>query len=181
MGTPTEWETSAAGASERESGVVSLHRQVRGIVAAVVVLSRLATLAMVAISIVGAVQVHAYARVALATTVYAILFAWSAVLITLVLRRAAVSGKVMVVDVTVTVATMVMLPLTVDNTAFSLVSNSYLEPIMVSVAVSVALVSGSARGTVASCTALAIAYVIGQAPLAKTGADDASLVSTIGW
>lgn len=165
----------------RESGVVSLHRQVRGIVAAVVVLSRLATLVMVAISIVGAVQVHAYAHAALATTVYAVLFAWSAVLITLVLRSAAVSGTVLVADVTVTLVTMIMLPLTVHNTALSLVSNSYLEPIMVSVAVAVALVSGSARGTAVSCTALAIAYIVGQAPLSKSGADDASLVSTIGW
>ncbi|MFL6118460.1 sensor histidine kinase [Actinophytocola sp.] len=182
MSTRTESAMSEGEAlPAREPGVVSLHRQVRGIVAAVVVLSRLATLAMVAISIVGAVQVHAYARVALAVTVYATLFAWSAVLITLVLRSAAVSGKVMVADVAVTVATMIMLPLTVDNTAFSLVSNSYLEPIMVSVAASVALVSGSARGTAVSCTALAIAYVVGQAPLSKSGADDASLVSTVGW
>ncbi|WP_284750113.1 hypothetical protein [Amycolatopsis sp. RTGN1] len=64
-----------------------LDRQVRGIVAAVVVLSRLATLAMVALSIVGGTQSHAYTRVPLATIVYVVLAGWSAVLITLVLRR----------------------------------------------------------------------------------------------
>jgi signal transduction histidine kinase len=160
---------------------VGLHRQVRGIVAAVVVLSRLATLAMVAVSIVGGVQIHGYTRVPLATSVYVVLLGWSAVLITLVLRRAAVPGWVLVADVTVTAATMIVLPLAVSNADFSNVSNSYLEPITVSVAVAVALVSGSARSTVAACTALAVAYTVGQAPLSHGGADITSLVSTIGW
>lgn len=178
----TQFEHDRDGSDPPEvAGVVDLHRQVRGIVAAVVVLSRLATLAMVAVSVVGAVQSHAYIRIALATTVYVVLGLWSAVLITLVLRRAAVPGRVLMVDVMVTAATMIVLPLTVSNPIFSNVSNAYLEPITVSVAVTVALVSGSARGTAASCTTLAVAYIVGQAPLSSGGADIASMVSTIGW
>lgn len=161
--------------------MVSLHRQVRGIVAAVLVLSRLATLVMVALSIVGGAQSHAYTRVPLAIIVYGTLVVWSAALITLVLRSAAVPGWVLVTDVTVTVVGMVLLPLAVANPIFSNVSNSYLEPITVSVAVAVALVSGSAGATVAACTVLAVAYIVGQAPISDGGADIASLVSTIGW
>jgi signal transduction histidine kinase len=161
--------------------VVSLHRQVRGIVAAVVVLSRLATLAMVALSIVGGVQTHSYTRVPLATIVYVVLVVWSAVLITLVLRRAVLPGVVLVADVTVTAATMIVLPLAVANPVFAILANPYLEPITVSVAVTVALVSGSARRTVAGCTALAVAYIVGQLALSDGGPDIASLVSTIGW
>ena len=173
--------TQAAVAEAEVAGAAGLDRQVRGIVAAVVVLSRLATLAMVALSIVGGAQSHAYTRVPLATIVYVVLAGWSAVLITLVLRRAAVPGAVLVVDVTVAVATMIVLPLAVDNPIFSNVSNSYLEPITVSVAVAVALISGSARGTAAGCTALAVAYIVGQPPLSDGGGDITSLVSTIGW
>jgi len=161
--------------------VVSLHRQVRQIVAAVVVVSRLATLAMVALSIVGAVQIHAYTRVPLAIAVYAVLFAWSAVLITLVLRRDAVPGRVLVVDVAVIAAAMIALPLAVSNPVFDTLANPYLEPVTVSVAAAVALVSGSPRHTAAGCATLAVAYVVEQLPLLDSGADIASLVNVIGW
>jgi signal transduction histidine kinase len=162
-------------------GVVGLHRQVRGIVAAVVVVSRLAALTMVALSVVAAVHNQAYTNVALATTVYVVLVAWSAVLITLVLRRAAVPGWVLVVDVTVNAVTMIVLPLAVSTPLFVNLANPYLEPITVSVAVAVALVSGSTRSTVAGCATLAAAYVVSQAPITDGGADIASLASTIGW
>ncbi|MEV4313033.1 ATP-binding protein [Actinocrispum sp. NPDC049592] len=164
-----------------ESGVVGLHRQVRGIVAAVVVLARLASLAMVVLSVVGAVQVHAYTEVPLAIAVYGVLAVWSAVLITLVVRRTEVAGWVLVVDVAVTVVVVVALPWAVSNDEFVVLANPYLEPIMVSVAVAVALVSGSAWQTTAGCMALALAFVVGQAPLLNYGADVVSMVSTVGW
>lgn len=172
---------SSTRAAAEVAGAAGLDGQVRGIVAAVVVLSRLATLTMVALSVAGGVQIHAYTRVPLATVVYAVPAGWSAVLITLVLRRAVVPGAVLVADVAVTVAAMVVLPLAVDNPVFTSVSNSYLEPITVSVAVAVALISGSARATAAGCTALAVAYVAGQPLPSDGGADVTSLVSTIGW
>jgi signal transduction histidine kinase len=162
-------------------GVVGLHQQVRGIVAAVVVVSRLAALTMVALSVAAAAHNNAYTNVALATTVYVVLVGWSAVLITLVLRRAAVPGWVLVVDVTVTAVTMIVLPLAVSTPLFVNLANPYLEPVTVSVAVAVALVSGSVRSTVAGCTTLAAAYIVSQAPITDGGADIASLVSTIGW
>ncbi|HEV2778211.1 MAG TPA: ATP-binding protein [Actinophytocola sp.] len=176
-----EMPRRAADESAVPEATAGLHRQVRGIVAAVVVLSRLATLAMVAVSVVGAVHSHAYTRIPLAGAVYAVLVGWSAVLITLVLRHPAVPAGVLVADVIVTAGTMIVLPLAVSNPILSNVSNSYLEPITVSVAVAVALISGSARATAAGCSALAVAYVIAQAPLSDGGADIASLVSTIGW
>ncbi len=161
--------------------MVSLHRQVRGIVAAVVVLSRLAALAMVALSVVGGMHNHAYTQVALATTVYVVLVGWSAVLITVVLRRATVPGGVLVADVAVTAVAMIVLPLAVSPALFLNLANPYLEPVTVSVAVGVALVSGSAQWTAAGCAALAAAYIVGQAPLSDGGADIAGLISTIGW
>lgn len=161
--------------------MVILHRQVRGIVAAVVVVSRLVTLAMVALSVVGAVQIHAYTRVPLAVAVYVILFAWSAVLITLVLRRDAVPGWALVVDVAVTAAGLVVLPLSVSNPVFDTLANPYLEPVTVSVAAAVALVSGSPRHTAAGCTTLAVTHVVGQVQVLHSAADIASLANTIGW
>lgn len=161
--------------------MVILHRQVRGIVAAVVVVSRLATLAMVALSIVGAVQIHAYTRVPLAVAVYVVLFAWSAVLITLVLRRDAVPGWALVVDVGVTAAGLVVLPLAVSNPVFDTLANPYLEPVTVSVAAAVALVSGSPRHTAAGCTTLAVTHVVGQVQVLHSAADIVSLANTIGW
>jgi signal transduction histidine kinase len=154
---------------------------VRGIVAAVVVLFRLATLAMVAVSIAGGVEIHAYTRVPLAIAVYVVLFAWSAALITLVVRRDAVPGWVLVVDVAVTAAGLVVLPLAVSNQLFDTLANPYLEPVTVSVAVAVALVSASPRATAASCVTLAAAYVVGQLQLLERGADIGSLVNIIGW
>jgi histidine kinase/DNA gyrase B/HSP90-like ATPase len=153
----------------------------RGIVAAVVVLFRLATLAMVAVSIAGGVDIRAYTRVPLAVAVYAVLFAWSAVLITLVLRREAVSGWVLVVDVAVTAAGLLVLPLAVSNQLFDTLANPYLEPVTVSVAVAVALVSASPRATAAGCATLAAAYVVGQVQLLERGADVGSLANIIGW
>jgi signal transduction histidine kinase len=76
---------------------------------------------------------------------------------------------------------MIVLPLAVSTPLYANLANPYLEPITVSVAVAVALVSGSARSTAAGCATLAVAYVVGQAPLTDGGADIASLVSTIGW
>lgn len=163
------------------AGVTDLHQQVRGIVAAVVVVSRLATLAMVALSVVGAVEIGAYTRVPLAVAVYVVLFAWGAVMITLVLRREAVPGQVLVADVAVTAAGMVVLPRAVSNLAFDTLANPYLEPVTVSVAAAVALVSGSPRQTAAGCATLAATYVVGQLPLLDSAADVASLVNTIGW
>jgi hypothetical protein len=163
------------------AGLVSLHRQVRGIAAAVVVFFRLATLAMVVLSIVGAVQIHAYTRVPLAITVYAVLVGWSAVLITLVLRRDTVPSWLLAVDVAVTASGVIVLPLAVSNPLFDTLANPYLEPVTVSVAVALALISASPRHTAAGCTVLAVASVIGQLPLLRGGADIASLVNIIGW
>jgi hypothetical protein len=154
---------------------------VRGIVAAVVVLFRLATLAMVAVSIAGGVEIRAYTRVPLAIAVYVVLFAWSAVLITLVLRRDTVPGWVLVVDVAVTAAGLVALPLAVSNQLFDTLANPYLEPVTVSVAVAVALVSASPRATAAACVTLAAAFLVGQVQLLERGADVGSVVNIIGW
>lgn len=163
------------------AGVVILHRQVRGIAAAVVVFFRLATLAMVALSIAGGAEIHAYTNIPLAVAVYAAVFVWSAVLITLVLRRDAVSNWVLVMDVAVTAAGLIALPRAVSNPLFNTLANPYLEPVAVSVAVTLALVGASARDTGAGCATLAVTYVVGQFPMLKSGAGIASLINTIGW
>src|SRR6476469_5142046 len=136
---------------------------------------------MVAVSIVVGVDIGAYTRMPLAIAVYAVLFAWSAVLITLVLRREAVPGWVLAVDVAVTAAGVVVLPLAVSNRLFDTLANPYLEPVTVSVAVAVALVSASPRATAAGCATLAAAYAVGQGQLLETGADIGSLANIIGW
>lgn len=187
MHTQLEWDRDAlrgeaqTPADAELAVVASLHRQVRGIVAAVVVLSRLATLSMVALSIVAGVQTHSYTRVSLAVLVYVVLAAWSAVLIAMVLRSVVVPGVVLVADVAVTVVTIIVLPLAVANSVFAILANPYLEPITVAVAVTVALVSGSARNTAAACATLAVAYFVGQLAISDGGPDIASLVSTVGW
>jgi hypothetical protein len=142
---------------------------------------RLATLAMVALTISSAAQIDAYTRVPLATAVYVALFGWSGVLITLVLRRGDVSAGVLVVDVVVVTAGMLLLPQAVSNPVFDTLANPYLEPVTVAVAATVALVSGSLRGTVAACAVLAVAHVSGQLPLLDSAADVVSTISVTGW
>lgn len=184
---PSEVRCQAWGRVHTQDGkaevgaVMGLHRQVRGIVAASVVFFRLATLGMVALSIVGGVQIHAYTVVPLAVSVYAALAVWSAVLITLVLKRDALPGWVLAVDVAVTATGMVVLPLAVTNQLFDTLANPYLEPVSVSVAVALALVSASPRATAAGCAVLAVASVVGQMPVLNRSADIASQLNTIGW
>jgi signal transduction histidine kinase len=69
----------------------------------------------------------------------------------------------------------------VSNPVFDTLANPYLEPVTVSVAAAVALVSGSPWRTAAGCATLAVTYVVGQVPVLHSAADIASLVNTIGW
>jgi signal transduction histidine kinase len=160
---------------------VGLRQRIRGIVSAVVVLSRLASLAMVVLSVAAGVRLHAYTVVPLAVAVYVTIAVWSAVFIAVVLRRDPVPTWVLPVDVVVTTTAVLALPLAVSDPVFSQVANPYLEPMTVSVAVSVALVSSSAWRTAAGCAVLAVAYLAGQFPVLHDASAVVSAVSTVGW
>jgi signal transduction histidine kinase len=158
-----------------------LHRRVDRIVVAVVVLSRVAVLVIVALSVVAGVDKHAYTDAPLAAGVYAAVAADGAVFVALVLRAGPVPRWAMVGDVAVTCAAMITLPMAAVPTYFSSVANSDFESVMVSVAVAVALITASGRGTVLGCAALAVVYVIGIAPAAHGLADAMSVASPICW
>jgi len=177
MGMRTEFDDD----QDDTAGVVDLHRRIRGVVAAVVVLSRLASLTMVALSVIAAAQVHAYTSIGLAVAVYASVGGWSAVLILTVVRRDPIPGWVLVVDVAVTSAGVLALPLAVDNPVFAPLASPYLEPITVGVAVAVALISGSARLTALGCAVLAVTYAVGQAPHVSGASGVVSIVTPIAW
>jgi len=161
---------------------VDLHHQIRRVVAAVVVASRLATLGMVALSIVALVQAHGYTSVPLAAVTYGCLGGWSAVFLLLVWRRDPVPGWVLSVDVAVAAVGVVAVARAARTVAFEdLVANADLEPITVTVAVAVALISASAWRTTVCCVTLGIAYGLAHASAVRGGADVTSNLSTVGW
>lgn len=162
-------------------GPVDLHRQIRRIVAAVVVASRLASLTMVALSVAAAIQAHAYTSPVLAALVYLVLAGWNALFIALVLRCDPVPGWVLVTDVAVTAVGVVALSWSARTRAFQVdITNPDLEPVTVAVAVAVALISSAWRA-IACSAVLAVAYGIAQASTVQGGPDIISIISVVGW
>src|SRR5439155_20107485 len=91
-----------------------------------------------------------------------------------------VPGAVLAADIVVTAAAVTTLPWTVGGHAYAGVAVPDFEPLTVSAAVSVALVSGSVRATAAGCLTLAAAYGMAQLPAQARG-DLASTLNVIGW
>jgi signal transduction histidine kinase len=163
-------------------GPVDLHRQIRRIVATVVVASRLAALTMVAFSVAAAVQAHAYTLPALAGLVYLVLTGWCALFIALVLRCDPIPGWVLAADVAVTAVGVVALAWSARTRAFQIdVTNPDLEPVTVAVAVAVALISRPAWHAVACSTVLGVAYSVAQVSTVPGAPDVISIISVVGW
>jgi signal transduction histidine kinase len=161
---------------------VDLHRRIRGIVTGVVILSRVATLGMVALSVVSLARLHGYTDPTLAIAVYLAVAAWSAAFLPLVARRDPIPRWVLATDVGVIAVAVAALPWAARTRAFvGVVAIPDFEAVMVSVAVTVAFVTGSIRVTAAGCLTLAGAYVLAQIPAAGGGADLASTLNEIGW
>jgi signal transduction histidine kinase len=150
-------------------------------VAAVVVLSRATVQVMVLLSVAAGVQTHAYTRPALAAAVYVAVAGYGVLFTTFALRARPIPAWAMAADVTVTCAGMIVLPLTARLTYFAVVANSDFEPLMVTVAVAVALITSSGRATAAVCAVLAVAYAVGQAATVHSVATAASMLSPICW
>src|SRR6516164_4370284 len=81
-----------------------LHRRVDRIVSAVVVLSRITVLVMVALSVIAGVQTRAYTNAPLAAAVYLAVAGYAALLLTLVARGGGVPPRALAGDVAVTSA-----------------------------------------------------------------------------
>jgi signal transduction histidine kinase len=161
---------------------IDLHHRIRVVAAAVAVVSRLATLVMVTLSVVALARTHAFTTVPLAVAVYVVLAGWSAVFLRVVLRSDPVPGWVLTGDVLVTAVCLVALPMSARTVAFQdQVANSGLEPVTVAVAAAVALISGSAWRTVGSCATLGVGYLVGWAPTTRGAVDVVSDVSVVGW
>jgi signal transduction histidine kinase len=159
---------------------VNLHRQILGIVTAVVLLSRMTSLGLVALSIVALTRDHAYTKPLLATATYAVVAGWSGVYLLLVARRDPIPRWVLVADIATIAAAVVTLPWAIAGPALATAAVPDLEPLTVSAAVAVAMVSGSGPGTATGCLVLAAAYATAQLP--GPGPDDvASMLDVIGW
>lgn len=161
---------------------VDLRRRIRRVVATAVVASRACTLAMVGLGALGSAQAQAYTSVPLAAAAHIVVVAWAAVFVVLVLRRDPVPGWALSADVAVACCGMVGIAWAARTEAFQyVVTNPDLEPVTVSVAASVALISASAVRTAASCVALAVAY--GAAQLPTLGGTDGVLanLSVVAW
>jgi anti-sigma regulatory factor (Ser/Thr protein kinase) len=161
---------------------VDLHHRIRVVAAAVAVVSRLATLVMVALSVAALTQAHGYTNASLAVAVYVVVAGWSAVFLAVVLRQDPVPGWVLTGDVLITAACLVALPMSARTAAFQdHVANAGLEPITVAVAAAVSLISGSGRRTAVSCAVLAVGYLLAYAPTVRSASDLVSDVSVVGW
>jgi len=167
--------------TETDIAVGGLRRQVGRVITALVVASRVATLGMVALSVVALAGSGGYAAVPPAVAVYTMVGGWGFLLMGLVLRRDPRPNWVLVTDVGVTCVGVAALPWAVREDAYAIMSNPDFQPITVSVAVAVALISASARWTLAACGAMGIAYLAGQLTWLHGVSDLVSEVSTVCW
>jgi signal transduction histidine kinase len=163
-------------------GAVDLRLRIRGVSAAVAVASRGATMVMVALAAAGAISAHAYTSVPLALTTQGLVAAWSAVFVVIVLRRDIVPGWVLTVDVGVCALGMIGVAVAAQSQEFEyLLANPDLEPVTVSVAAAVALISASALRTTLSCAVMALGYGVAQGSLPEGSVDVLSNISVVGW
>jgi signal transduction histidine kinase len=158
-----------------------LHRRIDRIVGAVVPLSRITVLVMVALSVVAGVQTHAYTHAALAAAVYLAVAGYGVWFAATVLRRHTAPSAAMAGDIAVTCAAMLLLPLAATDRYFLVVANSGLEPVMVAVPVAVALITASARWTMTAAATLAAAYAIGQEALTRPVVGMISVAAPLCW
>lgn len=163
------------------SPAVDLHRKIRGVVAVAVVASRLTTLLMIAFAVAAAINSRAYSNPPLAAAVHLVLAVWTPVFVVLVLRRDPVPGWALAGDVAVTTAGMVALAEAGRTAMFSDLANPDLEPITVTVALAVALLSASARATIAACAVMAVGYVFASRSVIDDVAGAISIVSVASW
>jgi hypothetical protein len=118
----------------------------------------------------------------LAAAVYVMVGLWTTWFVLLVLRRDPVPPWVLVVDVAVTVVGVVVLPWAARTPAFTYtLANPDLEPITVTVAIAVAMITASIRWTAAACLALGVGYTLAQGTLVQTASEAVSMVSTVCW
>jgi signal transduction histidine kinase len=163
-------------------GAVDLRRRIRGIVAAAVLASRGSTLVMIGLAAASSLRVHAYESVPLATATHLLVVCGAAAFVVLVLRRDRVPGWALSADVAVTCAGILGLAWASREGSFeSVVANPDLEPVTVAVAASTALISASTARTVASCTALAVAYAVAQLPSLHDATGVLANLSVVGW
>lgn len=162
-------------------GAVDLHRQIRGVVTAVVSLSRVAALGMVALSVAALVRGHDYSRPWLAAVTYAVVVGWNVAYLPVVMRRDPMPRWMLVSDVAVTAAAVVVLPWAIRGAVMVTVAVPDFEPLTVTVAVAVAMISATLRGTAAGCLALAVAYAVAQLAAGSGGQDILSMLNVIAW
>jgi signal transduction histidine kinase len=160
---------------------VDLHPRVDRVVAGVTVLARFTVLAIVAPSVAAGMQMHAFTDVLLAVAVYTAVAGYGVVLIWLTVRDHTLPLWTMVADVALTAVAVAVLPSAVTEHYLAAAPNPDLEPLMVTVGVTVALVTASVTGTVAAGSALAAGYAIGLGTQISTGAEVTSMVAPILW
>ncbi|WP_035852729.1 sensor histidine kinase [Cryptosporangium arvum] len=157
---------------------VDLHRRIRAITTGVILLARLGTLVMVALSIASLAQADGFVNRPLATAVYLVVAGWNVVFLPAVARCEPIPRAVLAGDVAVTSAAAAVLPWTLTAEAFATVAVPDFEPVAVSSGVAVALASASWPATVGGCTALAAGYAL---PTPHDYPDLASTANIIGW
>jgi hypothetical protein len=150
--------------------VVDPHRRIRRIVTAVVSLSRVTSLAMVALSVAALVRGNDYTKPPLAVATYALVRLGNLVYLPLVARRDPIPGGFWCPDLAVTAAAVVALPFAIHGAMAVAVAVPDLEPLIVATAVAVALISASLRATAAGCLNAA-AYGVHLSRSGGPGAD----------
>src|SRR5215475_3888817 len=116
---------------------VDLHRQIRGVVTAVVSLSRLTGLGMVALSVAALVRGHDYSHPSLALVTYVVVGGWNLAYLPAVARRDPFPRWMLAADVAVTAVAVVVLPWAIRGAVLVTVAVPDFEPLTVTVAVAV--------------------------------------------
>jgi signal transduction histidine kinase len=177
----SEHDGMAAGKGQRALDGATRHHDTRRVLAGVVVFLRLVAVPPIAVAIASGIRMGAYAVPWLAVLVYLVLTAWGTVFVLVVLRRGAVPGQVIIVDVVVVSACILLISLAVHPAFFNQVDGSDLEACMEVTAVIVAM-NSRVRQVIAACVLLSAAHVVAELPaMVADHSDIASTITDVLW
>jgi signal transduction histidine kinase len=158
-----------------------MRSRVDRIAAWVAVLARTGALALVVPSVAAGIQLHAYTDVPLAATVYTAVAGYSALLIVSTVYLASVPAWMLAADLATAGVALIVFPAAVTERFLEEAPTPDLEPLMVTVGVTIALITASPLWTAVASTMLAGCYGTGLGLRVHGGTVAASIAAPFLW
>jgi signal transduction histidine kinase len=159
---------------------LDIGREIRRIVAVVVVTLRAATLLMAGFAAVSEFRAGLVASPWAAALIYLGVAVWSLVFAALVVRRDRLPAWPVVADVLVIAVAVAVLPRALRSHGLTAVVNPDLEPLAVAVAVSLGMTGGAPLAVLAGVAIVALAYAVAYPGMGIDGAPMAA-ASALAW